>query len=76
MPTDAENLATAYSRILTELAAGPMKPTYSIDGQGVSWETYRASLVAQLKTLREEASAIGTPIAETIYIDPVGGVRD
>lgn len=47
MPTDAENLATAVSNIsalIADLTENP-KPTYSINGQSVSWGDYLASLI-------------------------------
>jgi hypothetical protein len=46
MPTDLEHYRTIKSLALAQLAelrAAP-KPTYSIDGQNVSWESYLASL--------------------------------
>lgn len=48
MPTDVEQLRTIRSLALGQLAelrAAP-KPTYSIDGQQVAWETYATSLQA------------------------------
>lgn len=47
MPTDLENLQTARSAILTELAANAGKPNYTIDGQSVS----RDSLLDRLTKL-------------------------
>jgi hypothetical protein len=46
MPNDIEQLQTIRSQSLEQLAelrANP-KPSYSIDGQQVSWESYAASL--------------------------------
>ena len=46
MPSDNEQLAMIRSQSLQQLAdlrANP-KPTYSIDGQQVSWESYAESL--------------------------------
>lgn len=50
MATDAENIATIRSNLLTALAtesANP-KPSYSIDGQSVDWNGYRAALMKQI----------------------------
>lgn len=50
MATDAENIATIKSNLLTALAtesASP-KPSYSIDGQSVDWNGYRAALLKQI----------------------------
>ena len=46
MPNDQQQLEAIKSLALSQLAelrAAP-KPTYSLDGQSVSWETYAASL--------------------------------
>ncbi len=48
MPTDLEHLRTIKSQTLAlvaELTANP-KPTYTLDGQTVSWNDYLASLQA------------------------------
>lgn len=63
MPTDAENLATIRSNLLTYIAsvtANP-KPTYSIDGQSVSWDDHLASLWKQLESLDEQIATAGGP---------------
>ncbi len=46
MPTDREQLVTIRRQTLAQLVdlrANP-KPTYAIDGQKVSWESYARSL--------------------------------
>jgi len=46
MPSDQEQITSIKSQILQQLVglrANP-KPTYTIDGQRVSWESYVASL--------------------------------
>ena len=46
MPTDLEQIQTIKARTLDQLAdlrTSP-KPTYTLDGQHVSWETYLTSL--------------------------------
>lgn len=53
MPTDAENLATTKSNMLATLAsitANP-KPTYSIDGQTVSWTEYQKFLLESIERI-------------------------
>jgi hypothetical protein len=52
--TDLDNLKTRISAITAELAAGPGKPDYSLDGKSVSWNAYRKNLVEELKELREQ----------------------
>jgi len=55
MATNLENLETIKSNLLTALAsitASP-KPTYSIDGQSVSWGDYYRSLMDQVKAVNE-----------------------
>ena len=55
MPTTLENLQTTKSNIaalLVELTTNP-KPTYSIDGQVVSWSEYFQMLTGQMKALNE-----------------------
>jgi hypothetical protein len=49
MATDAENIAAIRSAALAELAAGPSKPSYSIDGQSVSWTEYYAHLMNRVE---------------------------
>lgn len=46
MPSDAEVLATIKTQtlqLIAEITAAP-KPTYHVDGQSVSWESYLAKL--------------------------------
>lgn len=50
MATDAQNIATIKSNLLAALAtesASP-KPSYSIDGQQVDWNGYRAAMMKQI----------------------------
>jgi hypothetical protein len=44
MPSDRESIKSLALAQLAELRASP-KPSYSIDGQQVSWESYAASLM-------------------------------
>ena len=49
------NLITAKEQVaarLVELSASP-KPSYSVDGQSVSWESYFATLTNQLQALEQ-----------------------
>lgn len=49
------NLITAKEQVaarLVELTASP-KPSYSVDGQSVSWESYFATLTNQLQALEQ-----------------------
>ena len=53
--TNLSNLQTSLSNLTAALAtatASP-KPSYSIDGQSVSHESYLAMLVTQIKALTE-----------------------
>jgi hypothetical protein len=57
--TDADRLAsikTLYLTALAEDAANP-RPDYSIDGQSVSRESWRAGLFARVKDIDELAQA-------------------
>lgn len=59
MPTDAERIATIKSNALArlqELSESP-KPSYTIDGQSVSWAEYYKMLMAQVDWARQQESA-------------------
>jgi hypothetical protein len=66
--SEQEDLATIAENIraiLVEITANP-KPSYSINGKSVSWESYKTSLMNDLRSLREmsnedpfEISSIG-----------------
>ena len=69
MSTDLENLQTRRSAILSELAAGETpsgeslrKPSYSIDGQSVSWDQYRKSLYDELTQIDRLIATLGGPV--------------
>lgn len=69
--SDATNLTAARSNLLTELASVTANPkkSYSIDGQSVDHNAYRASLLANLKSINELISAVGGPFeVETIGV--------
>ena len=61
MPSDLENLTSRRSAILAELAAGPSRPSYTIDGQSVDWNGYRSSLLSELTMLNEQIAAAEGP---------------
>ena len=68
MPTDLENLQTRRSAVLAELAAGETpsgaslrKPSYSVDGQSVSWDQYRKSLYDELENIDRLIGSTGGP---------------
>lgn len=52
--TDLEYLQARKTAILLELSTlTGEKPSYSIDGQSVSWTEYRRMLFEQLKTIND-----------------------
>lgn len=64
MATRSENIQTALDNIYAELAAGPLRPDYSIDGQRVSWMDYRNSLLKQAEMLESRLAAAEGPWEE------------
>lgn len=69
MPSDKEQIATAKSQILqiiVDITANP-KPSYSIDGQSVSWNAYMFQLKQAYKAL-EEFEAAEEPYELSTYI--------
>ena len=59
MATLKENLQTALDRYAAELAAGPIKPDYSINGQSVDWVDYRKFLLDEITRLTELVDSLG-----------------
>ena len=57
MATALENLISARDDITAAIAANAGKPSYSIDGQSVSW----GDLMKQLNELNAAISATGGP---------------
>lgn len=58
MATDAENIATIKSNtlaVIAEITTSP-KPSYSIDGQSVSWGDYLAKLQNTVQWCNEQLS--------------------
>lgn len=66
MPTDTEiaQLKTARGTLVTALvtATASPKPSYSVDGQSVSHDQYRDSLIRQIKELDELINLVEGPI--------------
>ncbi len=68
MPSPVENLITLrdnYIQILTDestyqLANGP-KPSYSIDGESVSWDSWRDSMTAKIESLTNLINKVSGP---------------
>lgn len=63
MPTDLQNLATAKSNLISTLAsitANP-QPSYSLDGESVSWADYQRMLTDQIKAINELIAIEGSP---------------
>lgn len=52
-------LETALDRVVTELAEGPIKPSYNINGQSVDWPAYRQHLLEELEQLQTAVETIG-----------------
>lgn len=67
MATDAQNLQTMKSNLLAYLAtesANP-KPSYSApNGQSVSWDSHRTSIMQQVKEIDQQLAAAGGPWEE------------
>jgi hypothetical protein len=68
MPTDVENLVAARSSLIqalaTEAAAqvtGGAKPSYSIDGELVSWDQWRTATMGQIQALTQQIRQLGGP---------------
>ncbi len=68
MPTDVENLTAARSSLIAALAAeaaaqasGGGKPSYSIDGESVSWDQWRTATLGQIDTLTKQIRQLGGP---------------
>lgn len=70
MATYAENLTAirdGYAQTLATEAAyqaanGP-KPSYSIDGETVNWDTWRDSMHAKIESLTKQIQAAGGPFS-------------
>ena len=63
MPSDADQIATIRSNLLSALAtesANP-KPSYNVDGQNVDWNGYRTAILGQIAQLNTLLSAATGP---------------
>lgn len=63
MATDLETLATIKTNLLTRIAevyADKMRPSYTIDGQSVSWQEYAESLWKQLAEVDKQIQSNGS----------------
>lgn len=60
------------SAILAEITANP-QPSYSIDGQSVSWESYFNTLVEKLDRLNRLIQVEGGPMELATQALPGGG---
>lgn len=64
MATYLENLVIARDNValklveVTAAGAGGLRPSYSIDGQSVSWESYYRMLFDQQKALNDLINAL------------------
>lgn len=59
MATALENLIIARDKIAQALADFDYdKPTYSIDGQSVQWDTHLQTLIDKLKSFNEQIAAL------------------
>lgn len=60
MATRLENLIAArdgFTAQLADIAAGPKKPSYNIDGQSVSWTQYYQFLMKSIDDLDAKINA-------------------
>ena len=63
MATNLDTLNTIKSQILADLAAITLnpQPSYSLDGQSVSWESYQAMLIDKLERINQLIQVEGGP---------------
>lgn len=63
MPTASENLQTAINNLASALAtesANP-KPSYSINGESVDWNGYRAAMLKQIRDMSDLVDDLNGP---------------
>ena len=63
MATTLENLEVArdnIAKLLADITASP-KPSYSVDGQSVSWESYVSMLATNLEKINQLIIVAGGP---------------
>lgn len=68
MATYAQNLETVRNQIAARLVevTAENKPTYSVDGKSVSWESYVAMLSNQLEKIEAALARASGPFEERI----------
>jgi hypothetical protein len=74
-PSVLTNLQAAKANvaaILAQITADP-KPSYSIDGQSVSWESYFSMLTGKLEALNKLIQVEGGPFEQKTQALPGGG---
>jgi hypothetical protein len=61
MPTILENLETALANAVTEMAelSAKKKASYSVDGQGVQWDSHIERLERQIEFLNKQIQIYG-----------------
>jgi hypothetical protein len=57
---DIDTLISSIKTILTTITASP-QPNYSVDGESVSFDTYKNSLIKNIEDLLRLKSVIGGP---------------
>lgn len=68
--TDVTELEAIRSSIIArykEAVAAP-KPSYNVNGQSVSWNEYRSSLLADLKEINAAIAEMSGPLFETTQL--------
>lgn len=63
MPSEIDDLLATRANLIATLrveSASP-KPSYSINGQSVDWNGYRASLMQQIESINQMIAAIEGP---------------
>ena len=68
MATDAENIATFIAALTAELASISPQRSYSIDGQAVDHNAYRASLLANLREARDLQQGLSGPFTVELEV--------
>lgn len=67
MPTPVESLYTALENVTARIVevTATYKPTYSIDGESYSHESYLTSLVASLASIKASITMLEKPYQKT-----------
>ena len=70
-------LETALDRVITQIAEGPIKPSYSKDGQSFSWAEWRKMLEEEALSLQSLIESLGDDeggIVEVVTQYTTGGL--